>query len=113
MAFDPWGNALAYDPGRELADLSDAQLIDLFGIPEDIEHIVPPGALASPTLGAIRRAQGVIEDPDDPFAHMTGEARVALAWELVQEGRRRAIADQLDGIYVGLSVGADPGNVAR
>jgi hypothetical protein len=110
-AFDPWGNVIGYDPKRDeqrLAELTDAQLIELFGIPEDAERVIPANKLASPTLGAVRRAQGIAEDPAVPFAHMLPEARVAFAFELVQEARRRLIADRLDGISMGLSVGANP-----
>jgi hypothetical protein len=107
-AFDPWGNALAYD----LAKLTDSELIELFGIPEDAERVIPADELASPTLGAMRRQQGVTEDPAHPYDHMLPEAKVLLAFELVQEARRRAIADQLDGVYDGLSHGADPNNIA-
>jgi hypothetical protein len=116
-ATDPWGNALDYDPERDeaadrLAELTDAELVELFGIPEEgWEKLIPPDKLASPTLGAIRRTQHIVEDPSAPFAHLLPEARVAFAWELMQEARRRAIADRLDGIYVGLSRRADPDNI--
>jgi hypothetical protein len=75
-AFDPWGNDLDYDPERDeaaerLANLSDAELVELFGTRPTVElSDIPPEVLASPTLGAIRRAQGITEDPADPFAHM-------------------------------------------
>jgi hypothetical protein len=116
---DPWGNALDYDPSRDeaadrMAELTDAELVELFGIPEEgWNELIPADKLASPTLGAIRRAHGVIEDAANPFAHMLPEARVSLAFELVQEARRRAIADRLDCVYVGLARGADPDNVGR
>jgi hypothetical protein len=119
-ATDPWGNALDYDPERDeatdrLAELTDAELVELFGIPEEgWEKLIPPDKLALPTLGANRRAQGTLdEDTTNPFAPMLPEARVSFAFELVQEARRRAIADRLDGIYVGLSRRADPDNIGR
>jgi hypothetical protein len=47
------------------------------------------------------------------FEGMCAEARVLLAVEIVQEARRRAIVDQLDGILVGLiRAGADPDIIA-
>jgi hypothetical protein len=114
MSYDRWGNGLEYERERDevaerLTNLSDAELVELFGARPTVElSDIPPEALAAPTLGAIRRAQGIAEDPAHPFAHMCEEARVAFAWELGQEAKRRIVLERLDSIMQYLAVGATP-----
>jgi hypothetical protein len=66
---------------------------------------LPPELLAAPTLGAIMRRDGI-----------TGwclDARVAFAYELIQEAIRRAAMDRLEGIFDGLIHGAEPRHIAK
>ena len=62
--------------------------------------------LERPTVGAWLRAHG--HEPG-----MCEEARVALAWEIVQEARRWWIFDRLESILGGLTRLADPDVIAR
>jgi hypothetical protein len=98
------GNELA----NRLANVTDAELVELFGIPRDLERLIPPEKLSSPTLGAVRRARGIVEDPAVPFAHLCDEARVSMAYELAQEARRHILLERLDGVMEFLAVGATP-----
>jgi hypothetical protein len=86
---------------RGLADLTDAELVELFGLPaKGWEALVPEAILNTPTLGAIRRRQGATDWCD--------EARAAFAVEVVREAQRWVLLERLDSIGEFLVVGATP-----
>jgi hypothetical protein len=66
---------------------------------------LPAEKLQAPTLGAIRRQAGHI---DDPCEWVCEEARIAFAVELIREAQRRVLLDVLDSIMQFLAVGATP-----
>jgi hypothetical protein len=98
MARKPTVGTPAHPPDEILNDPQVEKAKWTFGISDE--------KLLSPTLGAYRREHGITDD-------MSEFARVAFAFELVQEARRRAIIDQLDGVLVGLTRLADPDVIAR
>jgi hypothetical protein len=59
---------------------------------------IPAETLAKPTLGAVRRRLGI-----DGWCD---EARIAFAYELVCEARRRILIDELEGVLRFMAAGA-------
>jgi hypothetical protein len=66
-------------------------------LPPGCQVTLPAGVLAVETLGAYRRRTGT---------GVAVEARVALAVALVEEARRRVLAERLAGVYRFLEAGA-------